>query len=335
MVIHSSVSRTLIAATIVVAVSLAGSSGAAQSVTSAFASAYTVIELGTVPGVPTRYGGLTFIDNDTILIGGAANGSTGRLYSIDVTRDVGGHITGFTGTAVQYGQVGDYNDGGVAFGPGGVLFTAQWPVRRLGQTRPGSTDEDKVIDLAAAPLSLPAGPGGLTFVPAGMPGAGQLKVVAYDDYKWYTFALAPDGSGTYNVTSATLQVTLQGGPEGIAYVPPGSPLFPNPSVLVSEYQSSLVGVYEVDGNGDPVKASRQTFITGLSGAEGAVIDPVTGDFLFSTFGSVNKVIRVSGFAVPNPPIQITGTVRDPGGLPLAAVTLALTGTRLGHDHDCR
>ncbi len=209
--------------------SLPGSSARAQTVATDFSAAYSVTELGSVPGLPTRYGGLTFLDSDTILIGGQANDAPGRFYTIDVVRGTGGHITGFSGTAVKFGNVGDYNDGGVAFGPGGVLFTAQWPIRKLGQTKPGSTDEDKVIDLAAAPLSLTAGPGGLTFVPPGLPGAGQLKVVAYDDAKWYTFVLAPDGAGTYNVTSATLNVTLQGGPEGIAYVPPGSPLSPTPA----------------------------------------------------------------------------------------------------------
>lgn len=36
-------------------------------------------------------------------------------------------------------------------------------------------------------------------------------------------------------------------------------------------------------------------VTGLNGAEGALIDPVTGDFLFSTFGSGNEVFKVTGF----------------------------------------
>jgi hypothetical protein len=40
-------------------------------------------------------------------------------------------------------------------------------------------------------------------------------------------------------------------------------------------------------------------VTGLTGAEGALIDPVTGDFLFSTFGGGNKIIRISGFVVPS------------------------------------
>ena len=43
------------------------------------------------------------------------------------------------------------------------------------------------------------------------------------------------------------------------------------------------------------RASRSDFITGLSGAEGAAIDPVTGDFLFSTYGGGNRVIAVRGF----------------------------------------
>jgi hypothetical protein len=40
-------------------------------------------------------------------------------------------------------------------------------------------------------------------------------------------------------------------------------------------------------------------VTGLTGAEGALIDPVTGDFLFSTFGGGDKVIRISGFEAPS------------------------------------
>ena len=36
----------------------------------------------------------------------------------------------------------------------------------------------------------------------------------------------------------------------------------------------------------------------VSGAEGAAIDPLTGDFLFSTFGGGNQVIVVQGFLDP-------------------------------------
>lgn len=49
----------------------------------------------------------------------------------------------------------------------------------------------------------------------------------------------------------------------------------------------------------PLVGSRRDFITGLTGAEGALIDPYSGDFLFSTFGGGNRIIVVQGF-VPAP-----------------------------------
>jgi hypothetical protein len=261
---------------------------------------YTLTNLGSVPGLPTRYGGLTFASGNpnTILIGGDANTSSGNIYSIGVTRGAGNHITGFTGTATFF-AAGAYNDGGVVYGPGGVLFLARWPQDQLGQTKPGSTTTDKIIDLAALGVSQ-QGPGGVNFVPAGFPGAGELKVVVYDTGDWYTLAISPDGTGTYNVNSATHETTIIGGPEGIFYVPQGSPNFVGFNVLVCEYGSGNVAAYSVNAGGNPIPATRQDFITGLTGAEGAAIDPLTGDFLFSTFGGGNQVIVVQGFVPPRP-----------------------------------
>src|ERR1700752_3786713 len=116
-----------------------------------FASFYTFSDLGAVPDLPTSYGGLAFLPDDpnTLLIGGQANSASGLLYTIALTRDIDHHITAFACTLTPYGTVGEYNDGGVVFGPGGVLFTAPWPSNELGQTRPGSTDEDRVDALAS------------------------------------------------------------------------------------------------------------------------------------------------------------------------------------------
>ena len=158
----------------------------------------------------------------------------------------------------------------------------------------------------------------MTFVPAGLPGAGQLKAVPWSGGQWYTLGFSPDGTGTFNISSATQNVTLPGGPEGITYVPLGSTLFGAPSLLVSEYSAGKVGTYEVDANGNPILSTRRDFITGLTGAEGGAIDPLTRDFLFSTFGGGNQVVVVKGFSGP----ASGGVVPEPGTLMLLGSGLA-------------
>lgn len=68
----------------------------------------------------------------------------------------------------------------------------------------------------------------------------------------------------------------------------------------AEFSAGNVATYELDAMGNPIVGTRRDFITGLSGAEGAFIDPVTGDFVFSTFGGGNEVLVVQEFAVPEP-----------------------------------
>ncbi len=270
---------------------------AAAALAAPFADSYTITSLGSAPGVVPLYGGLTLLagTTDTLLIGGQANGSGGTLYTIGVTRDIDGHINGFSGSASVFGPA-PYNDGGVTYGPGGVLFASQWPVNMLSQYKPGSTSPDKVIDLT--PLGVAGSHSAINFVPSGFGGAGLMKLVSYIGGEFYTATFSPDGNGTYDITSVTLETTLPGGPEGFVYVPGGSPDFSAPSMLVSEFAAGTVGAYDVDAFGNPILGTRRDFITGLDGAEGAFIDPLTGDFLFSTFGGGDQIFVVKGFAVP-------------------------------------
>lgn len=267
-----------------------------------FSDHYACINLGSVPGLPTAYGGLTFKydDPNTVLIGGGANDSTGRIYQIAVTRDVNRHITGFSGTTTIYprstSRIGQYNDGGVAFGPGNVLFVARYPNNQVEQSKPGSTGVNKVVDLAS--LGVTTSVGSLAFVPQGFPGAGSMKLVSFPSGDWYHADYSPDGNGTFNINSATLRTNI-GGAEGIAFVPPGSPAFASTSsALIAKYSSNTIIATPLDANGDPIVAQSQPFMTGITGPEGTAVDPVTGDLFISTSGTGDKIVRVSGFAVP-------------------------------------
>ena len=278
-------------------IALAAQAASAIEIAGDFAPFYTFSDLGAVPDLPVSYGGLAILRDDpnTLLIGGQANTASGLLYTITLTRDVDRHVTGFACTLAPYGTVGDYNDGGVVFGPGNVLFTARWPINELGQTRPGSTDEDRVDALATHGVPGDSSISALNFVPAGFGGAGQMKIVTYGGGSWYTMPFSADGAGSFDLGTATLDTTIGGGPEGFVYVSGANPGFGVDSILVSEYAAGTVGTYAIDGNGTPDPSTRRDFITGLSGAEGATIDPLTGDFLFSTFGGSNHVIVVKGF----------------------------------------
>lgn len=275
-----------------------GSSVSGQVIDPLYAGTYSLTDLGSAPGVPSLYGGLTLLAGsiDTLLLGGSANTANGALYAVGVTRDPQGHINGFTGITEFFAEA-PYNDGGVTYGPGGVLFASQWPVNMLSQYLPGSAAPDKVIDLAA--LGVTQSHASINFVPAGFSGAGRMKLCSWSGGEFYDASYSPDGSGTWDITSVTQTAQLPGGPEGFVYVPLGSPLFDVPSMLVSEYSAGNVAVYDVDANGDPIVDSRRDFISGLTGAEGAYIDPYTGDFLFSTFGGGDRIIVVQGF-VPAP-----------------------------------
>lgn len=270
------------------------SAAQAQVVNPAFGGCYDVRSLGTPANVPTALGGITFKPGDpnTILVGGGANGSGGAIYAVPVTRDLGGAINGFAGPGVLYSTAPNI-DGGLAFGPGGVLFFTRYSTHAIGQIKPGSTVPDKSVSLVGSGIANSTG--ALQFVPPGYPGAGQLKVASYNAGTWHSVGYTPDGTGTYDFGPFSPALTISGGPEGIVYVQPGNPGFTQFSVLISEYSSGRVSAYEVDANGDPIVSTRRDFITGLSGAEGGTRDPATGHFLFSTFGGGNRILVVTGF----------------------------------------
>ncbi len=280
-----------------------------------YSPSYAFTDLGAVPGLPEAYGGLTFKPGDAskIWIGGTANEAGGRIHEVSVVRGVDGHITGFSGTATAL-AFGAYNDGGVVVGPGGVLFLAQWPENNIGQVLPGGAVEHRIDSGASFGIPLTDSISAMNFVPPGFGGAGKMKVTTWEDGRWFDVNYTPDGAGGYDLSGA-VQIDLDlgaagiqnlpGGPEGFVFIPSGNPLFGVDSILLSEFSSGTVVSYELDAEGNPILSTRRNFVTALDGAEGAVVDPLTGDFLFSTFGTgSDRVIAVQGFTDVAPPLDV-------------------------------
>ena len=270
----------------------------AQTIQAPYSGSYSYVDLGSAPGVPANYGGITFhpTNANVIMLGGAANGGAGAVYSVNVVRGAGNHITGFSGSGTQFCTAANI-DGGLQFGPNNVLFATTYANNLLHQIPAGQPGPTKSIDLTAAGIW--PSTGSLQITPPGFVGAGKLRILSYSGSTWNTATLVPDGSGTFNLSNVVTGPILGGGLEGMIYPPSGSPNFANFSqVLVVEWGTGSIVTYTLDANGDPIPATRTVFMNGLSGAEGATIDPVTGDFLFSTFGGGNRVLAVRGFAVP-------------------------------------
>ncbi|MBK8979197.1 MAG: hypothetical protein IPM29_25150 [Planctomycetes bacterium] len=299
-----------------------GAALSAQVVQPPFNTNYALRSLGAVPGVPTPYGGLTFKydDRDLLLIGGNANNGLGAIYAIRVTRDMHGRVNGFQGTATQLATAPNI-DGGLQYGPSNVLFFTQYPLNQVGQIKAGSTSPDKLIQLSTVGY-VGASPGALTFVPPGYPGAGAIKICAYSGGAFHDARVSPDGTGTFDITNVSLRAALPGGPEGLLYPPPGSPLLLDyATVILSNYSNGAIEVYDLDAAGDPLPGTRRVMVSGLGGAEGATVDASSGSFLFSTFGSGSQVIVIDGFGS-------CGTFTNYGtGIPnTMGVVPVLTGT---------
>lgn len=267
----------------------------AQVIDPAFGACYNIRSMGSPLDVPGPLGGINFMPGNpnVLLVGGSANNSAGSLYAVPLTRNGLNVITGFAGPGVLYSTASNI-DGGVAVAPNGTIFVTTYSNNLMHQIVPGSTQPDSTISLGT--FGVGSSTGTCQFVPAGFPGAGRLKIASYSTGFWYDFTIGTPALGVYPMTrNPAVDVFIGGGPEGIVYVGAGNPGFTVPSCLVCEYSFGSVVAYEVDANGDPIPTTRRLMISGLGGAEGGVRDPLTGSFIFSTFGGGNQIVIVEGF----------------------------------------
>ncbi len=252
---------------------LLASSALAQTVFPPFNSTYQIVNLGAVPGIP-GYGGTAFLPgNPNVLVVAPYPATT--IVALPLVRDAQGYITGF-GTTTPVATVGG-TDGGLAYGPNGVLFATWYGPNRLSQIKPGSTAADRVDDLD--PLGVWSTVGTCAFVPAGFPGAGRCKVISYTASTVHDLPLTPDGNGTFAPGPAGPGVPVAGYPEGMAYVPLAAPLLGG-KLLIAEWSAGNLAAYDIDAIGNPLPASRVLVAGGAFGIGGGAVDPVSGDIVF-------------------------------------------------------
>ena len=274
-----------------------------------FAPLYSVYKLGKVPGVPDPLGGTVVLASSAnkLLVAGGSETEGGAIYAIGVDRDTCGHITGFSGTAHVVAQT-PYVDANLVYRTSSLLLYTEWPQYTLSQLASGATTPDRRTDLRT--LGMPAGgdygPGGLGYVPPGLAAAGELRLVTWPGGRWYHARTSPDGA-LLGIDGLTSTLTVPNEPGGFAYVPAGSPGFAKQSLILAEWRRlsptlNRVAVYDVDDAGDPIVATRREFFSKFPRPWGAYFEPVTGDYLFLSWGTGDdQMYIVQGF-VPPPPV---------------------------------
>ena len=274
-----------------------------------FNTLYTVYDLGQVPGVPNPLGGtvISATNPNVLLVAGASERPEGAIYAINLQRDACNHIIGFSGTATQVASA-PYVDANLVYTSASLLVYTEWPQYNVTQLRAGSTAPDRSTNFGTIGMDTVGdqGPGGLGLVPPNLAAANEMRVVTWPAGRWFHVASAPDGN-LLSITATTQTVTLPNEPGGFAYVPAGSPGFTNQSLIVAEWRAGnpdadRVAVYEVDAQGDPVVTTRREFMSKFPRPWGAYFEPLTGDYLFLSWGTnADRVYIVQGF-VPPPPI---------------------------------
>jgi RHS repeat-associated protein len=274
-----------------------------------FKDNYAAYDLGRPKGIPGTLGAMTFkrnadgtVDPNTMLVGGGAASRGGALYEVKVLRGEGGHIIGFDDDAIpesayyaSYFADSPYTDAGLVYTEDGVLLANLWPVSGVNIINPGG----------APNATLPNALGGLTFVPTGFGGAGQLKATGkWASNAFYTVNYSQDGTfadGTprYKIDRLTEETNAGFGPGAFVYVPTTAPNFSGGNSLVmAEWNVGEIAAYEVDSQGNPIASTREVMIDDYNGAWGAIADPVTGDLIFNAWRRFNNIMVVRGLGKP-------------------------------------
>ncbi|NER35197.1 MAG: DUF4114 domain-containing protein [Oscillatoria sp. SIO1A7] len=269
-------------------------------ITDRFQDDYTAYTLEKPRGISGIASAITFLDANTMLVAGGAASGGGGFFKVKVLRGEGGHVIGFDNDAdpespyfAEFFAEAPYNDASVVSTPEGAILANMWPPSGVHILKEGG----------APNATLPEALGGMTFVPAGLPGEGQLKAVAkWPNSTFYTVNYSqdgtfPDGSPSIKIDSLDVETAVGIGPGSFIYPLLGAPEFATPGLLMAEWDANGIYAYEVDSDGNPIAASRELFMP-YHGVWGATVDPITGDFLFTPWSGGGGITIVRGLGQP-------------------------------------
>ena len=153
-----------------------------------------------------------------------------------------------------------------AFANAGELVASTYPSGDFFHITTTVVDGKFTATAVSKRSTVPNGPGGVAYVPAGSPGFAAASMVVTE---WFI--------GTWD---PSLDDAPDGAPQGVA-------------------------AYEVDDAGDPKPETRRPFFSQFPRPWGAFFEPLTGDFLFATWrgtsAQVDRIVQVRGFALPPRP----------------------------------
>jgi hypothetical protein len=296
-----------------------------------FESLYEVFDLGTIPGVgDARLGGCALKpgDDSKLLFVWDSERPTSSIAEIGIARDKCGHIASFVGTAKALVTI-PYADANIVVNSDGNLLVSQYPSAKITQvdSKTWTVTDSWSLTPTIAPVSEPwdpsmESPGGLNLVPSSIAKAPMVRALTYPLGSWLRIDVSnkPGNPGLFNFDKVEKSgVALPNAPGGFAYIPPGSPGFSKPGILVTEWlrgdpktftspltkyvpETEEIPAYDLDEAGDPMVASRRVFFSAFYRPWGAYFEPVTGDYMFLSWGtSPDHIVQVRGFAKPAPP----------------------------------
>lgn len=276
----------------------------AQTVAPFYATEYSLRDLGAVPGLLLSAGALVFKnDNPDRLVARFDD----KFMTVTVQRNAEKRITGFSAPTVLSDAEGYISS--LAYGPNGVLFFSNASRAAIGEVRPGDTGISRYVDGNTLIFNDAAlgNIDGLAFVPAGFAGAGRLKILS--NHSWYDTSVSPDGNGTYDIENPVSIVSLPSVLEAAVYVPAGQAKFANASILATDSSGARVVSFEVNTSGDPIAATAKDVVTGFTQAMGLARDPVTGDFLMTSFGG-GPIYLLARLAAAPPTVALTSPANN-------------------------